>query len=493
MKRILVLILALLMLVSSFALTGCDKDDDDDTEKRTRRKTTTTTTQRNDDDDPEPSDQTGVINSRITKTISQYTVYSDFSVGSESDREITFKGTIKIGNTAATTGAFATVGDSFNKGLLAYINRVNYNGGLGGNYDEGKKGYYIEFIHYDDGFQADMGSAYTKKLVEEDKVFALVGHFGSPTVNATVDYIKKQGVIACYFASGSDSLFNVEADSVESGSTLFPIQPIYTTEGMIIVARILDLYPDAKKIGIVYTNDEAGEGLRDGAVAQIDLLGGDYSYVLSETTTEATDFTPAVTKIKDCDVVIVGAIQAGTVKIIKAMITNGIFKPCFTTYSVATNSTLTSIKPAYDTLTDGQKAQIPIYTNAWLSSTDMKGYTEFCKDVASYTGTNDLAADAYAMAGWIAAATFCEGVERVLESGKELNNLTYVEAMESAPIKLKLGTHTTSTGTVVATLDYSDGIRIGTTTMALFKSDATCTTFEQAADAENFLNRMIAR
>ena len=504
MKRISVLILALLMLVSSFVLTGCD---DDDTKKRTRRYTTTettvttavsndiTTTTKRPEPITNPDMRTeGVINEKITKTIYSYDVYYDYSVGDRQAREITYKGTIKIGNTAASTGAFATAGGPFNEGLKAYINRINYYGGLGGDYNSGKKGYYVEFVHYDDGFQPDVGAAYTKKLVEEDKVFALVGHFGTPTVFTTVEYIKQQGVIACYFASGYGSLFNAEADSVKNGSTIFPVQPIYTTEGMIIVARILEQYPDAKKIGVVYTNDEIGEGLKDGAKAQIERLGADYECVASEVSTDATDFTPAVAKIKDCDVVIVAAIQKDAVSIIKAMIANGIYKPCFTTYSNASSQLLLEIKPYYDGLSDDAKAQLPIYTNAWLSSTDLEDFAEFGTDIIACTGENTLSLNSYAMAGWIAANVFCEGVERVLDSGKPLNNLTYVEAMESAPIRIKLGTYTIGSGERIdSTLDYSDGIRIGTTTMALLKSDDECTTFETAADAKNFIRELYAR
>ncbi len=457
-KRILSLVLVLIMVAALFV--GCNSE----------------------------SDQNGVINEEVTKTISKYDVSADYVVGAKQDREITYKGTIKIGNAAATTGAFAQVGEPFNVGLLAYVNRVNYNGGLGGNFDEGKQGYYIDFIHYDDGFQADTGSAYTKKLVEEDKVFALVGHFGSPTVGATVDYIKQQGVIACYFASGVGTLFNVDANSVENGSTLFPVQPIYSTEGRIIVARIIEQYPDAKKVGIVYTNDEAGEGLRDGAKAQIETLGAPYSYVLSEVSTDATDFTPAVAKVADCDVVIVAAIQKGTVSIIKAMISSGIYKPCFTTYSVAAAQTLLDIKPAYDGLSDDAKAQLPIYTNAWLSSTDLEGFAEFGTDIIAYTGENTLSLNSYAMAGWIAANVFCEGVERIIAEGKEITNLTFVEAMESKAITLKLGKVTLSDGTEFnSSLNYDGGVRIGTTTMALLKNDAKCTTFEPAADMKDFL------
>ena len=465
---------------------------DSNTTTSTNPNTTTTTdssttTTKNPEPVTDPDMRTdGVINKKVTKTIYSYDVNEyDYTVGRKQSREITYKGTIKIGNTAASTGAFAQVGEPFNEGLLAYINYVNYNGGLGGSYATGKQGYYVEFIHYDDSFQSDTGCAYTKKLVEEDKVFAIVGHFGTPTVDSTIDYIKEQGVIACYFASGSDSVWNVNADSVEEGSTLFPVQPVYTTEGRITVARIVEQYPEAKKIGIIYTNDEIGKGIRNGAQAQLDSLDAPYSYVLSEVSTNSNDYTSAVAKVADCDVVIIAATQNRTASIIKAMISNGIYKPCFTSYSVASATLLVDINAYYSTLSSADK--FPIYSNTWISSTDIEAYMEFAWYILAYTGSNESILNSSTMAGWMAATVFCEGVERVLESGKELNNLTYVEAMESAPIELKIGSYATSAGELVATLDYSDGIRIGTTTMGLLKNNSEYPSFEEAGEAKNFL------
>ena len=458
-KRILSLVLVLIMVAALFV--GCNNND-------------------------EPVDSVkGIIEAERTEKVAMYAVDSEtFTVGAKEERDITYKGTIKIGNTAATTGSFANVGVPFNQGLEAYINTINFNGGIGGDYANGVKGYYIEFLHYDDNFEAEKGASYTKKLVEEDEVFALVGHFGSPTVGATIDYIKQTGVIACYFASGVGELFNTEADSVANGSTLFPVQPIYTTEGRIIVARILEQYPDAKKIGVIFTSDEAGVGLRDGAQAQIEALGEGYECVLSETTADAADFTPAVTKVADCDAVIIASIQKGVVGILKSMITNGVFKPAFTTYSVAASQTLTDIKADYDNLAEENK--FPIYANAWLSSTDVTAYLEFCNDIIAYAGNNETVSNSYAMAGWISATIFVEGLERIVEAGKEINTDNFVEAMESEKIIIKMG----SSSTGDSTLDFANGYRIGTTTMSLLKNNETCNAFEEAAGMKNFLDFM---
>ena len=65
--------------------------------------------------------------------------------------------TILVGNTAATTGAYATVGVPFNAGMEAAFKAYNDAGGF-----QGKS---IVLKHYDDGFDGAQGMTYTKQLV----------------------------------------------------------------------------------------------------------------------------------------------------------------------------------------------------------------------------------------------------------------------------------------------------------------------------------------
>ena len=109
--------------------------------------------------------------------------------------------TIYVGNTAATTGSYATVGVPFNAGMEAAFKAYNDAGGF-----QGKK---IELIHYDDGFDAAQGLTYTKTLAETDKVFAIVGHFGTNTVAATLDYLKEKGIPMVYAATDYSAAVNV--------------------------------------------------------------------------------------------------------------------------------------------------------------------------------------------------------------------------------------------------------------------------------------------
>ena len=133
---------------------------------------------------------------------------------------------IHVGNTAATSGAFAAVGVPFNYAQEAYF--WYFTTQTEGYKDADGNKYTIEMHHYDDGFDGVKGKTYTQKLVEEDKVFALVGHFGSNTVGATVDYIEEQGIPMVYGVCGVSDLYNTEKN-------IMTVQPIYDTEGQSMV------------------------------------------------------------------------------------------------------------------------------------------------------------------------------------------------------------------------------------------------------------------
>ena len=93
------------------------------------------------------------------------------------------KDTITIANSAATSGAYAGVGLPFIAAIQGYLDMVNAEGGI-----DGRK---IEFLHQDDEFDPSKGLAALEKFVEDEKVFAIVGHFGTPVVGATLENLKE--------------------------------------------------------------------------------------------------------------------------------------------------------------------------------------------------------------------------------------------------------------------------------------------------------------
>ena len=394
---------------------------------------------------------------------------------------------IHIGNTAATTGAFASVGVPFNYAQEAYL--WYFTEHLGGYTDADGNKYTFEFHHYDDGFDGVKGKTYTQKLVEEDKVFALVGHFGSNTVGATVDYLTEQGIPMVYGVCGVSDLYNTERN-------IMTVQPIYDTEGQSMVATAFASVEagglGATKLGVIATTDEAGKGMLNGIKIEAQKLGK--SIELQEVAADATDYTAAVTALQTagCDVVIIAANQAPFVNIANAFVTVGFENVnLITSYVSANFATMGGLVGS-----GAINATRNVYAGAWLvtgsvPAPEFKGWTDFveyCKImtlyakhkgedllklddatygayIASWFGSEDWAADgvsayflnSYGMAGYVSASVFCEGMSRM--RGKALTWEGFIDAMESAPVNVPMGTN----------VDYANGKRVGIDSLALNK------------------------
>lgn len=80
---------------------------------------------------------------------------------------------IVFGQSAAMTGPAAALGLGMREGIEAAFKEANAKGGVGG-----KK---LELVSRDDGYEPDKAIAATKQLIEQDKVFALIGAVGTPT------------------------------------------------------------------------------------------------------------------------------------------------------------------------------------------------------------------------------------------------------------------------------------------------------------------------
>jgi branched-chain amino acid transport system substrate-binding protein len=97
-----------------------------------------------------------------------------------------FDDRIVFGQSAALKGEAAALGIGMRDGILAAFNEANSAGGV-----HGRK---LDLISYNDGYEPDMAIANTKRLISEDKVFALIGEVGTPTSKAVQPMTTEQGV-----------------------------------------------------------------------------------------------------------------------------------------------------------------------------------------------------------------------------------------------------------------------------------------------------------
>ncbi len=349
---------------------------------------------------------------------------------------------VLVGNSAATSGALAAVGVPFNRGIEAYFRMVNEAGGVAGRT--------IRWVHYDDEFDGAQGLTYAQRLVEDDKIFAFVGHFGTPTVAATQDYLNTIGIPRVYYATGLRSLFNLNATGGARGS--FPVQPIYDAEGEVMVARAVSDF-GARRIGVIYPNADDGAGLLAGIQLRSGLLN--VPIVTAQVAPDATDMSSAAQTIMaaNVDVVLVAANQVPAEVAIKALAAAGNTKPVITSYVNAAPVFVQGVSEAL--------GAFDVYANAWLQVVDNDGnptpaLNEYVEAVSKIDPA--LAGNPFAQAGWIAAASFVQGLERV-----GTNPLTwdaFIAAMERAPIEIPLG----------GTVDFANGRRVGTQAMSLLKA-----------------------
>ncbi len=86
------------------------------------------------------------------------------------------KDKILFGQVAALTGPAQALGQGMRDGILAAFEEANRAGGV-----NGRK---LELKSIDDGYEPELTIAATKKIIDEDKVFALIGSVGTPTSKA---------------------------------------------------------------------------------------------------------------------------------------------------------------------------------------------------------------------------------------------------------------------------------------------------------------------
>jgi len=165
---------------------------------------------------------------------------------------------IVIGMSNSLSGPAAGLGTKLKSGATVYLDKVNAAGGV-----NGRK---IRLISYDDGYEPEQTAAMTRKLIEQDKVFALFGYVGTPTSAAAIPQASRMGVPYIAPFTGAEFLRNPVSP------VIFNVRASYfdETEGM--VERLTkDL--GIKKIGVFIQDDAYGNAGKSGVKRALDKLG----------------------------------------------------------------------------------------------------------------------------------------------------------------------------------------------------------------------------
>jgi ABC-type branched-subunit amino acid transport system substrate-binding protein len=160
--------------------------------------------------------------------------------------------TIVFGQAAVLEGPASALGIGMRTGLQAAFDEINAKGGV-----HGRK---LKLISENDGYEPDRAIAATKKLIEENKVFALIGAVGTPTSAAAQPIATTAKVPFIGAFTGAGFLRNPKLDNVIN---------IRASYGAETEAWVRHLTEDLKvsKIAIFYQDDAFGRAGLDGVKA----------------------------------------------------------------------------------------------------------------------------------------------------------------------------------------------------------------------------------
>jgi branched-chain amino acid transport system substrate-binding protein len=155
---------------------------------------------------------------------------------------------VTLGQSAAFSGPAMQLGKDMRDGALLYFNSVNAKGGV-----NGRK---IVLKSVDDGYDPARAAANTKKLIDEDKVFALFGYVGTPTSAASLPIFTAAKVPFVGAFTGAESLRKPVNPYV------FNVRASYFDETEAIVQHLTAMSID--NIAIFYQNDAYGQAGLEG-------------------------------------------------------------------------------------------------------------------------------------------------------------------------------------------------------------------------------------
>jgi branched-chain amino acid transport system substrate-binding protein len=155
---------------------------------------------------------------------------------------------IVLGQAAVFSGPAAQLGIQMRNGIKAYLDHVNASGGV-----HGRK---LELITEDDRYEQAVAPSASKKLIEEHRVFALLGYVGTPTGVAHLPVVTQAKVPLVGMFTGAEVL------RVPFNRYVFHVRASYYDETEKIVEQVLST--GGQKISVFYQDDAYGEAGRKG-------------------------------------------------------------------------------------------------------------------------------------------------------------------------------------------------------------------------------------
>lgn len=361
--------------------------------------------------------------------------------------------TILMGSLMAVSGPPSLMGKAATSALKVWQEDVNANGGINGRM--------LKLITADDGYVPARTRQMAKKLIENDKVFALVGTSGSSHLLAAMSVIDKHKVPAINTMAVNSAHFNPPRDSV------FVAGATYCQEieiAMTYAAKNLGKQ-DAKFV-LIYQDDEFGKDMKCGYDNGIKNNGladvGQFKFKRGQ-----KDFSAEILKAKatGANVLISGGIVAEHAIFLKEA------------RKIGWDMTLIGMHGAHLSAVQALSGEADngYYTADYvppLSATDIPGVKKFMELSEKYLTEKELKGlNRYALSSY-AAALMMEHAMR--ECGKELTRACVIQNLENM--------NGFDVGGVMSPITYGKGNRFSVSGIMVIQSNGLGKDFKRISD-----------
>jgi branched-chain amino acid transport system substrate-binding protein len=206
---------------------------------------------------------------------------------------------IVIGTHQDLSGPIKGWGVPVANGMKMATEEINVSGGI-----NGRK---IKLVVEDSGYDPKKAVLASQKLIERDKIFAMVGPMGSPTVLAAQDILLHAGVLQLFPLTAAEFTFKFDAAKPQERLKFNNLLPY--VESTRAALKYMIETKNFKKPCIMHQDDEYGKNVLDGFNQQLAVMKVQPASITSYKR-GASDFSAQVAKMKSdgCDLVVLGAV-----------------------------------------------------------------------------------------------------------------------------------------------------------------------------------------
>jgi ABC-type branched-subunit amino acid transport system substrate-binding protein len=211
---------------------------------------------------------------------------------------------IVVGSHQDLSGPIKGWGVPVSNGLKMAVEEINAAGGV-----QGRK---IKLIVEDSGYDPKRAVLASQKLIERDKIFAMIGPMGSPTVLAAQDILFDAGVLQLFPLTAAEFTFKFDPAKPQERLKFNNILPY--VESTRAALKYMIETKNFKKPCVMHQDDEYGKSVLDGFTQQLESMKLIPASVTSYKR-GASDFSAQVAKMKSdgCDLVVLGTVIRETI------------------------------------------------------------------------------------------------------------------------------------------------------------------------------------